>query len=125
MAGAFVAIADSDGFLPDSERAAPKAALADGTTLGVRITRAAQSGKGPRLTARLTPEEQALIGAGAPALLQRGPNAVERLAALYPAAPVIAGTAAALATLRPALGDRVSLGPRFRRQHRNRHRRPG
>ena len=50
MAGAFVALADAEGFLPDSEGAK---GLTAGTMLAVRITRAAQGGKGPRLTARV------------------------------------------------------------------------
>jgi ribonuclease G len=94
MAGAFVAIDGAEGFLPDSEGAAD-----EGTVLGVRITRAAQGGKGPRLTARLSPGEQALAGTGAPALLRRGPDALSRLAALYPLSPILiddAGTAARL-----------------------------
>jgi Ribonuclease G/E len=51
MAGAFVALADAEGFLPDSEGAK---GLTEGTILPVRITRSAQGGKGPRLTARGT-----------------------------------------------------------------------
>ena len=47
MAGAFVALADAEGFLPDSEGAK---GLTAGTMLTVRVTRAAQGGKGPRLT---------------------------------------------------------------------------
>jgi len=85
MAGAFVALDGADGFLPDSEGGA---AATDGTILGVRITRAAQGGKGPRLTARLSDAERALVGAGPPALLRRGPDAVQRLAALHPDAPL-------------------------------------
>ncbi len=50
LAGAFVALAGAEGFLPDSAGAA---GLSAGTLLGVRVTRAAQGGKGPRLTARL------------------------------------------------------------------------
>ena len=55
-----------------------------GDILGVRITRAAQGGKGPRLTAALNATEQALIGRGPPALVRRGPGALLRLAAQYP-----------------------------------------
>ncbi len=83
MAGAFVAIAGSEGFLPDSEGAADA-----GTILGVRITRAAQGGKGPRLSARLSDAELGLVGSGPPALLAAGPNAIHRLRARHPDAPI-------------------------------------
>ena len=83
MAGCFVALQGAEGFLPDSEGAAN-----EGIVLGVRVTRAAQGGKGPRLSARLTPEEQTLVGTGSPALLRRGPSALARLAARYPEAPI-------------------------------------
>lgn len=105
LAGCFVALggAEADGFLPDSEGAAP-----EGTVLGVRVTRAAQGGKGPRLTARVTEAERALVGAGSPALIRRGPGAVERLAALHPGAPVLADDPALVALLRPVLGARIA-----------------
>jgi Ribonuclease G/E len=106
MAGAFVALDGADGFLPDSEGAAGQT---EGTVLGVRITRAAQGGKGPRLTARLDAAEQALAGPGPVALLRRGPGPVERLARLYPDAPVLADDAGLAAELRPALGTRVGV----------------
>ena len=96
MAGAFVALADAEGFLPDSEGARDRT---EGTVLAVRITRAAQGGKGPRLTANLTPDEQALVGVGPPALLARGPNALERFAALYPDAGIVVDDPAIAATL--------------------------
>lgn len=83
MAGCFVAIEGAEGFLPDSEGAADA-----GTILGVRITRAAQGGKGPRLTARLTEPERAAIGHGPPVRLREGPDALARLRARHPAAPV-------------------------------------
>ena len=108
MAGAFVAIEGAEGFLPDSEGAA-----SEGTVLGVRVTRAAQGGKGPRLSARLNQDDQALIGTGAPALLRRGPNAVQRLAELFPEAPVTVDDPAVVAQLRPSLGARVSVGAGF------------
>lgn len=103
MAGAFVALEGSEGFLPDSEGAA---GLTEGAMLGVRVTRAAQGGKGPRLTARL---DQAGIGAGPVALLRRGPGAVQRLAAAWPQAPVRVDDAAVAAMLMPLLGGRVSV----------------
>lgn len=88
MAGAFVALDRVDGFLPDSEMGARKARLSVGTMLGVRVTRAAQGGKGPRLSARLSPGQEARIGAGSPALVDDAPDALARLMALYPHAPV-------------------------------------
>ena len=102
MAGAFVALADAEGFLPDSEGAK---GLTAGTILPVRITRAAQGNKGPRLTARV---ERALASCPV-GLISRGPDPIARLVARYPYASVLvddAGVAAAL-----GLGDRVSVVP--------------
>jgi Ribonuclease G/E len=108
MAGAFVLIEEGTGFLPDSEGGAD---ATEGEAVGVRVTRAAQGGKGPRLTARLAPEEVRLVGTGpAPALLRHGPGAVERLAALYPDAAVLADDPALVALLRPRLGERIAPG---------------
>ncbi len=106
MGGAFVALDGADGFLPDTEGAAGATA---GTVLGVRITRAAQGGKGPRLTASLAAPEQALVGRGPPALIRRGPGPLAHLAALYPEAPVWLDDASLAATLRPLLGTRMTL----------------
>ena len=107
MAGVFVRLdGAADGFLPDSEGGA---GTTEGQALAVRIVRAAQGGKGPRLTARLTEDEAALAGAGPPALLRRGPGAVERLAALHPEAPIDIDDAAVMAALRPVLADRMRL----------------
>ena len=103
MAGAFVALDGAEGFLPDSEGAA---GLTQGTVLGVRVTRAAQGGKGPRLTARL---DQVVAGPSPVALLRRGPGAVERLAVLWPQADVWTDDAALVASLKPLLGDRVAI----------------
>ena len=80
MAGAFIALPGTEGFLPDSQGAA---GLGVGDPVTVLVTRAAQGGKGPRLSART---EQA--GPGAPALLTPGPGALDRLLALHPAAAV-------------------------------------
>ncbi len=102
LAGAFVAIGGEDGFLPDS---AGGERVTEGDVLAVRVTRAAQGGKGKRLAA--APETAA--GAGRPALLARGPDAVQRLAALHPAAPVLVDDAELAARLRPALGARLRL----------------
>jgi hypothetical protein len=109
MGGAFVALSGMEGFLPDSEggKDAP-----EGTILAVRITRAAQGGKGPRLTARLSPGEHALASSVPPGLLRRGPGAVERFAAQYPDAPIVMDDMALIAALRPALGERLSFAAR-------------
>ncbi len=107
MAGAFVRLeGGADGFLPDSEGGS---GVSEGQALGVRVVRAAQGGKGPRLTAHLDAAGSALVGAGPPSLLRRGPGAVERLAALHPDAPVELDDAAVAAVLRPVLGERLRL----------------
>lgn len=106
LGGAFVALDGADGFLPDTDGG--KTAT-EGTVLGVRAVRAAQGGKGPRLSARLTAKEQETVGSGAPGLLRRGPGAVERLAAAHEAAPVWTDDAALAASLRPVLGSRLSV----------------
>jgi Ribonuclease G/E len=108
MAGAFVAMDGAEGFLPDSQGAA---GATEGAAIGVRITRAAQGGKGPRLTALLDPADARLVGTGPPALLRPGPDALRRLAALHPDAPVIVDDRALAALLRPALGDRLAIVP--------------
>jgi Ribonuclease G/E len=106
MAGCFVALADAEGFLPDSERpdGGKGPPLTVGTTLAVRITRAAQGDKGPRLAARMdeTP------GGGPVALLRRGPDPIRRLAARYPEASLLVDDAGVAASLRD-LASRVSI----------------
>ena len=116
MSGAFVALAGNEtGFLPESVASTPrqpiKQAVQEGQILGLRVTRAAQAGKGPRLSALLTEAEAARIAAapaGAPRLIARGPSAAERLAAQYPAAVIRVHGAALAARLRGMLGDRVA-----------------
>ena len=109
MAGSFVALSGStDGFLPDAEGG--REAIA-GAVLAVRIIRAAQAGKGPRLTARVSDAERALAGTGAMALVRRGPGAVERFAGIYPDAPVLTDDPALVASLRPMLADRIRRVP--------------
>ncbi len=105
MAGAFIALSDAEGFLPDSEGAK---GLTAGTILGVRVTRAAQAAKGPRLTARLTVDDIAIAGAGPIALLRRGPDPVARMAACYPDAAIQVDDPALTAALRAELGPRVT-----------------
>lgn len=122
MAGAFLALAGGEtGFLPDDEAGPRRGAerLQEGLVLPVRVMRAAQGGKGPRLSARLTEREAALAAAapaGAPRLLVRGPGPVLRLARAHPAASVTVDHPALAAALRGALGrERVALlrGPAF------------
>lgn len=115
MSGAFVALAGNEtGFLPESAASAPRQpirkAVQEGQILGLRVTRAAQAGKGPRLSALLADAEAALLAVappGAPRLVARGPCAAQRLAARYPKAVIRASGAGLMARLRAALGDRV------------------
>jgi Ribonuclease G/E len=100
MAGAFVALVDAEGFLPDSEGAKGVNA---GTILTVRVTRAAQGSKGPRLTARL---DEPATG-GPVALLRRGPDPLVRLASRYPNASIMVDDAGVAAGLH--LGRRVAV----------------
>lgn len=107
MAGAFVRLADgTDGFLPDSEGAA---GLGEGDVVGVRVVRTPQGGKGPRLSALLSPADTAAIGSGPPSLLRRGPGALERLAALHPEASIVLDDPAVATTLQPRLRTRLTL----------------
>ena len=97
LAGAFVALPDGEtGFLPESDcegRRLPS----EGTLLTLRVTRAAQAGKGKRVSAR-TPQ---IEGEG---LIARGPDAAQRWAAIYTEARIIADDAAEVARLRGVLG---------------------
>lgn len=104
LAGSFVALEGAEGFLPDS--AAPPG-LSEGDAVMVRIVRAAQGGKGPRLDASGLSRPEP----GPPTRLARGPGAVERLAALHPGAPVRVDTPGLLAALRPLLAERVGQAP--------------
>lgn len=102
LAGVFVTLADGEGFLPEKEGGS---GILEGDPVAVRVTRAAQGGKGPRLAiaAGIDP------GEGGPALLSRGPGGVERLAALHQGADVFVSDPALAASLRPALHGRVHL----------------
>lgn len=118
MSGAFLLLGNGEtGFLPESEASSTRLpigkAVQEGLILPVRIARVAQGGKGPRVTARLTPAEReaasAVPGDG-PALLRRGPDAVLRFAAMFPDAPVVTDGPAEAARLRARLGaPRVGL----------------
>lgn len=105
MAGAFVAIGAMEGFLPDSEGAK---GLIEGAILTVRITRTAQGGKGPRLSAKgIEPED------GPPGFRRPGIDPLRELAARYPSAPVLTDDHALSASLRADLGaGRVQVVPR-------------
>jgi hypothetical protein len=104
MAGAFVAIGGpDDAFLPDSEGAK---GLTEGAMLTVRVTRCAQGGKGPRVSARVE-EADGPVG-----LIRRGDDPLRELAARYPAAPVLIDDSGLAATLRGDLGSRVQVVPR-------------
>lgn len=103
MAGAFVTLAGAQGFLPDSEGAK---GLTAGTILPVRITRSAQSGKGPRLTARIDGEP---VPSGPVGLVARGPNPAEDMAARYAGAELLCDDPAVAATLRASIGARVRV----------------
>jgi len=118
MSGAFLLLAGGEsGFLPETEASRTRQpigrAVHEGMVLPVRVTRAAQGGKGPRVTALLTPEDAALAAAappGAPRVLARGPGAALRLARAHPAARLAVDSPALAAGLRGALGaDRVEL----------------
>ena len=107
LAGAFVALPEGEtGFLPESEcegRRLPS----EGSILTLRVTRAAQGGKGKRVTAR-TPQ---VPGDG---LIARGPDAALRWARAYPDGMVTADDAGEVARLRGVLGAaRVRQGVAF------------
>ncbi|MDT7950162.1 MAG: ribonuclease E/G [Acetobacteraceae bacterium] len=92
MAGAFVALSDSEGFLPDSEGATGAVA---GALLTVRIVRAGQGGKGPRLGA-------ASAAPGEPGLVSRGPTPLEAILAAHP------GVTPKHGPFPPALADEIA-----------------
>ena len=105
MAGAFVAIDGAEGFLPDSEGAK---GLTEGASIIVRVTRAAQGGKGPRLSARMDTAPPDTDAAGGVALLRRGPDPITRFVTAWPESVVIVDSQALAARLR-ALAARVDV----------------
>jgi len=119
IAGAFVALpgygagvavsgpANAEGFLPDSEGAK---GLNDGAIVTVRVARAAQGGKGPRLSARVGAVENG-SGDKTLGLLRRGVDPLRELAARYPRAEVLVDDPALAASLRTDLGDRLKRVP--------------
>ena len=112
MSGAFLALHDGiTAFLPESEQP-DRRAVHEGAILPIRVTRAPQGGKGPRVTARLTAAEIAAATGTGVALIRRGPDAALRFAAHAPEAPVIVDSAAEVARLRGA-GLAGSFGNAF------------
>ncbi len=108
MAGAFVLIDGAEGFLPDSEGGEGRT---EGDILPVRITRSAQGGKGPRLSAKFPGEPPEATGE-APSLIRRGPGALVRFAERHPAAEILVDDPAIAARLRTAFAGRVRVVPR-------------
>ena len=108
LSGAFVALEGGvSGFLPDAQGGE---GLTEGTHLPLRVTRAAQGGKGPRLAGTGVPKD--LPREGPPRLLRRGPDAALRLAAAHPALPLLTDSVTEATRLRAALGpDRVQRLP--------------
>ncbi|HEV7456428.1 MAG TPA: ribonuclease E/G [Roseococcus sp.] len=106
LSGAFVELPGGDtGFLPANETEGRRLPP-EGTRLPLRILRAAQGGKGARVSARVTDRP----GEG---VLERGPDQALRWAAQFPDARVLADSPAELARLRPVLGARAALAPPF------------
>jgi Ribonuclease G/E len=99
MAGSFLELGGETGFLPDS---AGGAGMTESAYLTVRVTRGAQSGKGPRLAAISEP------AGPKPGLMRRGPGPLVELAARFPGAPIVIDDYALMAALRPALEGRMS-----------------
>lgn len=99
LAGCFVTLGDdSSGFLPDS---AGGKKLTEGQFITVRLTRAAQRGKGPRLTlAEAMPTDK-------PGLMSRGPGPLLDLAARFPGLEIVIDDYPLIADLRPTLGGRL------------------
>ncbi|MFT8243269.1 ribonuclease E/G [Roseomonas sp. BN140053] len=98
LSGVFVALADGEsGFLPDAQGGA---GLSEGDHRPVRVLRAAQGGKGPRLDTKVP---DGLPRAGPVRLLARGPTAPLRLARAYPQATLRCDDGREVAALRAAL----------------------
>lgn len=118
LSGAFVEIGGGVvGFLPEAEAARPPVPIGrlftEGQAVAVRVVRAAQGGKGPRLSALAAEEAAALAQpGGAPRRLRPGPSAAERLALRYPEAPIRVDDAALAAALAARFGpSRVAYDP--------------
>lgn len=103
MAGCFVDLGGAQGFLPDG---AGGVAASKGDLVTVRVTRAAQGGKGPRLAALAATERGPPTG-----LLARGPGPLVELARSHPEAEIWTDNSELVARLRLALGDRLRVMP--------------
>ena len=102
MGGAFVALAPDmpNGFLPDSEGGK---GLTEGTIVTVRITRAAQGGKGPRLSARVAGIEDGPVG-----LRRRGGDPLRELLVRYQGAGVLVDDPVLAMSLGADIGHRIT-----------------
>jgi Ribonuclease G/E len=106
LSGAFVELPGGEsGFLPQNE-APGRRIPPEGARLALRVLRAAQGGKGARVSALVEDRP----GEG---VLARGPDQALRWAAQIPEAPVLVDSAAELVRLRGDLGARARLGPAF------------
>jgi Ribonuclease G/E len=101
LAGRFMALgADLSGFLPDS---AGGKTLSIGDYASLRVTRAAQGDKGPRLERVPGPHGET------PGLLRRGPGPLLELAAREPAETIVLDDYELMADLRPVLEGRMKF----------------
>ncbi|MFT9026590.1 ribonuclease E/G [Acetobacter indonesiensis] len=104
MGGAFLDLGGGEsGFLPLQSGKQP---LTEGQTLVVRVTRAAQGGKGLRLQQEPAPD----ILPDKVGLIARGPTPLVRLAHRWPEARIIVDSAAASALIPQALRSRREQG---------------
>ncbi len=100
MAGRFVTLDGAEAFLPDTET---EGAPGIGAWLTVRILRAPQGGKGPRVTARVPQQPIDRLG-----LLEPAPGPLAELAALHPGAPIQVASHALLAQFAAAYPGRLT-----------------
>ena len=91
LGGIFVSLGHESGFLPDSAGGNDRS---EGDALAVRITRAAQGGKGPRL------EAVKAATADHPGIMRRGGGPLLDLAKRYKRADIIADDYALIASLK-------------------------
>ncbi|MBU6418345.1 MAG: ribonuclease E/G [Proteobacteria bacterium] len=104
LAGRFMALgAEVSGFLPDS---AGGKSLSIGQYVSVRVTRAAQGGKGPRLALDST------TPGDSPGLTRTGPGPLVELAQRFPGYEIVLDDHALMAELRPALEGRMRYDAR-------------
>ncbi len=111
LGGAFVQIGEASGFLPETQ---DEMRAGEGALIPVRVTRGAQGGKGPRLTARLTEAELGRFHSGerGERLVARGPDALHRFAGFSPDASICCDDAALAAELHASLDRPVQLAAR-------------